>query len=133
MCDPANVMSALFRRKIGSILGLLAILMATLAPTVSQSLSSEHEFDVVSGAFCTTQNDSDMAGPDHASLPGKAGHWQACAYCGLLADLPVLLSGTSGFVPTDWATHPAPAPLLQTPHSVFKFTAAQPRAPPLSS
>ena len=40
-------MSALFRRRIGSILGLLAILMATLAPTISQSLSSERQFDAV--------------------------------------------------------------------------------------
>ncbi|WP_431823748.1 DUF2946 domain-containing protein [Burkholderia sp. F1] len=126
-------MSALLRRKIGSILGLLAILMATLAPTVSQSLSSEREFEAVSGAFCTAQTDSDMAGADHASLPGKAAHREACAYCGLLADMPALLGGTSGFVPTDWAPHPTSTLLFQAPHSVFQFTAAQPRAPPFSS
>ncbi|BAX62630.1 DUF2946 domain-containing protein [Burkholderia stabilis] len=126
-------MSALFRRRIGSILGLLAILMATLAPTISQSLSSERQFDAVSGAFCTAQNGADVAGPDHASLPEKAVHWQACAYCGLLADMPALLGGTSGFVPTDWQIQSKPAPAFQTPHSVFHFAAAQPRAPPFSS
>ncbi|PCE30773.1 DUF2946 domain-containing protein [Burkholderia ubonensis] len=126
-------MSAQFRRKIGSILGLLAILMATLAPTVSQSLSSERQFVAVSGAFCTVQNGSDMAGADHSPLPAKAVHWQACAYCGLLADMPVLLGGTSGFVPTDWAARPTSTPRLQTPRSVFHFGAAQPRAPPFSS
>ncbi|WP_321805386.1 DUF2946 domain-containing protein [Burkholderia sp. BCC1993] len=128
-------MSALLRRKIGSILGLLAILLTTLAPTVSQSLSSERAFEAVSGAFCTVRNEDgpDVAAPDHSSLPGKAVHWQACAYCGLLADMPVLLGGTSGFVPTDQAAHPALTPLFQAPRSVFRFTAAQPRAPPLSS
>ncbi|WP_175960648.1 DUF2946 domain-containing protein [Burkholderia pyrrocinia] len=126
-------MSALFRRRIGSILGLLAILMATLAPTISQSLSSERQFDAVSGAFCTAQNGADVAGPDHASLPEKAGHWQACAYCGLLADMPALLGGTSGFVPTDWPILRTSAPAFQTPHNVFHFAAAQPRAPPVSS
>ncbi|NTY39692.1 MULTISPECIES: DUF2946 domain-containing protein [Burkholderia cepacia complex] len=126
-------MSALFRRRIGSILGLLAILMATLAPTISQSLSSERQFDAVSGAFCTAQNGADVAGPDHASLPAKAGHWQACAYCGLLADMPALPGGTSEFVPTDWLIHSTSAPAFQTPHSVFHFAAAQPRAPPFSS
>ncbi|WP_185733527.1 DUF2946 domain-containing protein [Burkholderia sp. Bp8998] len=126
-------MSALFHRKIGSILGLLAILMATLAPTVSQSLSSEHEFDALSGAFCTAQNRADTAGPDHAPLPGKATHWQACAYCGLLADMPALLGGASGFVPTDWAAHPATTPPLQSSYRIFRFAAAQPRAPPFSS
>ncbi|WP_423761310.1 DUF2946 domain-containing protein [Burkholderia sp. NLJ2] len=126
-------MSALFRRRIGSILGLLAILMAALAPTISQSLWSEHQFDAVSGAFCTARNGADVAGPDHVSLPEKAVHWQACAYCGLLADMPALLGGTSGFVPTDWPIHPASSPAFRTPHSVFHFTAAQPRAPPFSS
>jgi len=128
-------MSTLLRRKIGSILGLLAILLTTLAPTVSQSLSSERAVEAVSGAFCTVRNENDpeVAAPDHSPLPGKATHWQACAYCGLLADLPVLLGGTPGFVPTDQAAHPALTPLLQAPRSVFRFTAAQPRAPPRSS
>ncbi|NTZ85207.1 DUF2946 domain-containing protein [Burkholderia metallica] len=126
-------MSALFRKKMGSILGLLAILMATLAPTVSQSLSSEHQFDAVSGAFCTTRDSADIAAPDHSPLPEKAAHWQACAYCGLLADMPALLGGTTGFAPTDWAVHPASATTFQALHSAFHFAAAQPRAPPFPS
>ncbi|NTZ05994.1 DUF2946 domain-containing protein [Burkholderia metallica] len=126
-------MSTLFRRKLGSILGLLAILMATLAPTVSQSLSSEHQLDAVSGAFCTTRNGADIAGSDHPPLPDNGAHWQACAYCGLLADMPVLLGGTAGFAPTEWTVPPASATPFQTPHSVFHFAAAQPRAPPSSS
>ncbi|AZQ53769.1 DUF2946 domain-containing protein [Burkholderia cenocepacia] len=132
MRDSAKVMSALFRRKLGSILGLLAILMATLAPTVSRSLSSEHQLDAVSGAFCTTRSGADVAGSDHSPLPDNGAHWQACAYCGLLADMPALLGGTTGFAPTDWVIHPASA-AFQIPHSVFHFAAAQPRAPPFSS
>ncbi|MCR4470468.1 DUF2946 domain-containing protein [Burkholderia sp. SCN-KJ] len=117
----------------GSILGLLAILMATLAPTVSQSLSSEHQFDAISGAYCTARTGTDITAPDHSPLPQKAAHWQACAYCELLADMPVLLGGTTGFAPTDWAVHPASATTFQTLHSTFHFAAAQPRAPPFSS
>ncbi|SIT51276.1 conserved exported hypothetical protein [Paraburkholderia piptadeniae] len=126
-------MSVLLRRKIGSILGLLAILMATLAPTVSQGLSSGRQLDAVSGAFCSAQNGSDLAGSDHSSLPGHAIHWQACAYCGLLAHMPVLPGGPPAFLPTDWAVQHTATPLFQTPRSVSPFTAAQPRAPPHSS
>lgn len=126
-------MSALFRRKLGSILGLLAILMATLAPTVSQSLSSEHQFDAVSGALCTARNGADITTPDHSPVPENAAHWQACAYCGLLADTPALLGGATGFVPADPAVHPASATTFQTLPSAFHFAAAQPRAPPFSS
>ncbi|WP_407670897.1 DUF2946 domain-containing protein [Paraburkholderia franconis] len=107
--------------------------MATLAPTVSQSLSSGRQLDAVSGVFCSAQNRSDLAGSDHSSLPEHAVHSQACAYCGLLAHMPVLPSGTSAFVPTDWTTQSAGTPLFQTPRSVSPFTAAQPRAPPRSS
>ncbi|WP_155773571.1 DUF2946 family protein [Burkholderia territorii] len=126
-------MSALFRRKMGSILGLLAILMAALAPTISQSLSSDHQFDAVSGAFCTARNGADNTTPNPSPLPEKAAHWQACAYCGLLADMPALLGGATAFAPTDWGVHPASATTFQTPPSAFHFAAAQPRAPPFSS
>ncbi|WP_322083714.1 DUF2946 domain-containing protein [Burkholderia sp. BCC1972] len=117
----------------GSILGLLAILMATLAPTVSQSLSSERQFDAVSGALCTARNGADIATPDHSPLPENAAHWQACAYCGLLADIPALLGGATGFVPIDSAVYRASATPFQTLHGTFHFAAAQPRAPPFSS
>ncbi|MGF6757995.1 DUF2946 domain-containing protein [Paraburkholderia sp. GAS42] len=126
-------MLSLFHRKIGSILGLLAILMATLAPTVSHILAADQRFEAVSGAFCSAQSGSDIAGHDESPSTGKAGHWQACAYCGLLAHMPVLPSGTLAFAPTDWATQPTAILPFRTIHRVFPFTAAQPRAPPFSS
>jgi hypothetical protein len=126
-------MLSLFHRKIGSILGLLAILMATLAPTVSQTLSAEQRFDAISGAFCSAQSGSDIEDPAKSPSPEKAVHWQACAYCGLLAHMPVLPSGTPNFAPTGWATQATAVPLFRTIRRVFPFTAAQPRAPPFSS
>ncbi|MFP3564601.1 DUF2946 domain-containing protein [Paraburkholderia sp. SIMBA_030] len=122
-------MLRLIHRKIGSILGLLAILMATLAPTVSHTLAADERSEAFPGALCSAQS----PGSDELPSPEKATHWQACAYCGLLAHMPVLPSGTVAFAPTDWAIQPTAVPQFQSIRRVFPFTAAQPRAPPFSS
>ncbi|WP_277039220.1 DUF2946 domain-containing protein [Caballeronia mineralivorans] len=126
-------MLSLLHRKIGSILGLLAILMATLAPTVSQSLSADQRFDAVSGAICSAQGGSGIEDPANSPSPEKAVHWQACGYCGLLAHMPVLPSAIPEFAPTSWAVQSTAVPPFRTIRRVFPFAAAQPRAPPFSS
>jgi hypothetical protein len=42
-----TAMRSLFHRRIGSVLGLLAILMATLAPTVSHTVAADQRFDAI--------------------------------------------------------------------------------------
>ncbi|MFM0228858.1 DUF2946 domain-containing protein [Paraburkholderia sediminicola] len=126
-------MVSLFQRKIGSILGLLAILMATLAPTVSHVLAGHERVDGLLATYCSANATPDDGATNQAPDHQAAFHWQACAYCGLLAHMPVLPSGKSNLVPVASATHEAEAIRLPQVRGVFPFTAAQPRAPPLSS
>lgn len=113
-------------RKIGSLLGLLAILMTTLAPAVSHALVSHDRLGRALDTFCT-------AGPGSPSPHSAPLHGQACDYCSLLAHSP-LLSGSSASLPQ--------APLNFSRVSVFArddihapsvSLAAQPRAPPAFS
>jgi hypothetical protein len=62
-------MLSLLYPKIGGILRLLAILVATLAPTVSQTLSADQSFDVMLGAFCSQRNGRDVETPRKLTRP----------------------------------------------------------------
>jgi hypothetical protein len=76
-----------FHRKIGSIMELLAILMATLAPTVSQALAASRGEKTVSGAHCFMPSMRDHV-PDIKSGPHPLmSDGQACGDCGLLAHM----------------------------------------------
>lgn len=115
-------------QKIGSILGLLAILMATLAPTVSQALSSHDRLDVALAEHCSAVQslvDSDHGTPHPLTL-----HWQACGYCGLLAHFPIVPPAKLSFATHSMFAHAvvvyASVGIVSLPH----VTSAQPRAPP---
>ncbi|KXU87432.1 hypothetical protein CI15_14870 [Paraburkholderia monticola] len=54
-----------WHRKIGSWLGLLAILMTTLAPSISQTLAAHRHADAMMGEHCEMASMGDMA-----SMPG---------------------------------------------------------------
>src|ERR1700760_4395320 len=75
-------------QKIGSILGLLAILMATLAPTVTQALSAHDRLNVALAERCSVLQGA--ADSEHGPAHPLTFHWQACGYCGLLAHFPVV-------------------------------------------
>jgi hypothetical protein len=65
-----------FYRKIGSWLGLLAILMATLAPTISQTLAARDNDDAMSGEHCAMDSmdsmDSMASMPQMNSMPAMS-------------------------------------------------------------
>jgi len=126
----------MFRRrllKIGSILGLLAILMTSIAPTVSHALASHDRLGQALSTYCSADPAFSEAGNSDSSPHSGAPHWQACAYCGLLAHFPVLTGSTVAFA--------AAVPVTRAPLSVVRaavralphFIAAQPRAPPVVS
>jgi hypothetical protein len=128
-------MSRTHLRKIGSLLGLLAILMSVLAPTISQTLAAQHgpdDIQDIQGMFC-------MAGPasgapthdtqDHS----LAQHMQACAYCSLLAHVPVLPAAAIQFAVALALTHVSAAPPVREVRALVSYTAALPRAPPAFS
>ncbi|MFC5427443.1 DUF2946 family protein, partial [Paraburkholderia denitrificans] len=53
-------------RKLGSLLGLLAILMSVLAPAISQTLVEHHRAGAMHSSFCAMR---DMAAADSHGSP----------------------------------------------------------------
>jgi hypothetical protein len=131
----------MFRRrllKIGSILGLLAILMTSIAPTVSHALASHDRLGQALSTYCSADpafseaGDNEAGNGDSSSHSGAL-HWQACGYCGLLAHFPILTGSTVAFAAAVSVTS-APLPVVRAAvRAVPLFTAAQPRAPPVVS
>jgi hypothetical protein len=111
-------------------LGLLAILMTSLAPTVSQALAAHDRLGQALATYCTADPADSPAAQDGKSKPLTA-HWQACAYCGLMAHVPTLPGSIAVF---STAISVVRAPLLAIHRAVlprFSYSAAQPRAPPV--
>ena len=125
-------MSRLRFRKIGSLLGLLAILLSVLAPTISQTLAAHERLGDALSTFCTVASEpvtSSQDTPDHS----LAHHWQACAYCSLLAHVPVL-PGTPPQLPAaSTLAQIHTTPVAAVVPTVAVHTVAQSRAPPVFS
>jgi hypothetical protein len=126
----------MFRRrlkKIGSILGLLAILMTSIAPTISHALAAHDRLGQALSTYCSA--DPAFSEPGNADPSSHSGalHWQACAYCSLLAHFPILTGSTVAFAAAVSVTN-APLPVVRAAvRAVPLFIAAQPRAPPVVS
>ncbi|MFX1736117.1 DUF2946 domain-containing protein [Paraburkholderia sp. A1RI_3L] len=134
------------QRKTGCLLGLLAILMLTLAPAISQMLaaadrmepSSEAHTRAFDLALCSAQATPESAAllPDsstHSASHGLFAHLQACGYCGFFAHTPALPTAQAMFVLTVRAIAHRVATRFESLRRAFALTAAQPRAPPLFS
>ncbi len=116
-------------QKIGSILGLLAILMATLAPTVSQALSAHNRLDAALAERCSAIEGATDVG--RAAPQPLIFHWQACGYCSLLAQVPVVPPANFAFATQAPFAHSAIVRVTASTLSIFPVTSAQPRAPPV--
>ncbi|AOK55294.1 DUF2946 domain-containing protein [Burkholderia stagnalis] len=119
-------------RKIGSLLGLLAILMTSLAPTISQAVAAQNRVDALLSAYCTAQPGAASDTSDPASHDALA-HLQACGYCNLLTHAPALPTPEASFAATVQAIHQRAETRFESLRRVLPLTAAQPRAPPVSS
>ncbi|WP_090528628.1 DUF2946 domain-containing protein [Paraburkholderia sartisoli] len=124
-----------FYQKIGSLLGLLAILMTTLAPTISHTLAANRDSAVIPQAYCGVPSTQyvapdDNAGQHHHPLISDG---QDCGYCGLLAHMPVIPSVTALFAVTVRAVQHRVATRFESVRRVESLTSAQPRAPPVLS
>ncbi len=120
-------------QKIGSILGLLAILMATLAPTISQAMAADGRVDVLLASYCSAQAGVDNTASDKPSSHTTMSHLQACGYCNFFAHAPVLPTAQATFAGTVWAIQHRARTRFESLRLVFPLTAAQPRAPPFFS
>jgi hypothetical protein len=93
-----------------------AVLMAALAPAVSQMLAARDAHAATSSADCHT----------------KAAHALSnhCGYCVMQADLPFLPALTVAPLPPERPASMAPPLFHLAPSPLFIWLAAQPRAPP---
>ncbi|CAG4922939.1 DUF2946 domain-containing protein [Paraburkholderia saeva] len=121
-------------QKIGCILGLLAILMATLAPTISQAMAASSRVDDMLSVYCSAQSQTspDDGGNKSASHTTMS-HLQACGYCNLLAHAPVLPTAMISFEASVWVIQHRAMTRFEHLQRVLPLTSAQPRAPPFAS
>ncbi|WP_080431490.1 DUF2946 domain-containing protein [Burkholderia ubonensis] len=137
------------RQKIGVVLGIFAILLSVVAPTISQTLrgaSAEGAHHALHAHHTHHAHHSHHAHPatvasDLAQAEGAAHHhgsasWpgcDACPYCSLIAHTPTLPGAPVAFgIPAQPAGIAAPVvAAVFRPYTVL--TLAQPRAPPVSS
>ena len=135
-CFPLHNTRAMYRvrlHRLGSLLGLLAILMVTLAPTVSQVLASHHRLGDALATYCSADGEITSAAHDGHSSHSPTAHWQACPYCGLIAHVPVL-PGTPLVLAVPLRSGPmAVAVASAVVRAISVHTVAQSRAPPVFS
>ncbi len=122
-----------FQRKLGSLLGLFAILMATLAPTVSQGIAAHRGASGYLDALCSTQATPVSTTTQQSDSQSMASHMQACGYCSLLAHLPLLPTVAPTFALIVWVIQHRVATRFESVRRIVTYTAAQPRAPPVLS
>jgi hypothetical protein len=124
-----------FHRKIGSLLGLLAILMATLAPTISHALAADHPGNGMQDEHCSMPS---MQGASADKKPDTDKHTQMsdgddCPYCSLLAHMPAVPIVQALFATTVRLTQHQVATRFESVVRVEPHTFVQPRAPPILS
>jgi Protein of unknown function (DUF2946) len=121
-------------RKIGSLIGLLAILMSTLAPTVSQALAANTRFETMLSVYCSASSGLQTQAGNHTDLhQAGIGHWETCGYCNLAAHVPILLPLLATKLPLPaQQSRPLGQPVQRFAPYAPVF-AAQPRAPPAST
>lgn len=120
-------------QKLGSLFGLLAILMTVLAPTVSHALASHQQLGSALAAYCSVEGTAEASTPDDKSGHSAAPHWQACAYCSLLAHVPTLPGGGMPLAIAPLLARIAVADAQAEVRATRVYTAALPRAPPAFS
>ncbi|CAN0620697.1 conserved exported protein of unknown function [Burkholderia multivorans] len=120
-----------FHQKIASLLGLLAILMATFAPTISHTLAARAAGGDFAPALCSLHGNPDDGAQDDGNPHSLAAHWHACGYCSLLAHAPVLPVSAVVLAVAAATVEQQAAVRFETVRRVFVHTAAQPRAPPV--
>ncbi|WP_446903660.1 DUF2946 domain-containing protein [Burkholderia sp. YIM B11467] len=119
-------------RKIGSLIGILAILMTALAPTISQALTTQGRVDALLAGYCTAAPAAAGHATDASSKSLQA-HLQACGYCSLLAHTPALPAPELTFAANVHVIQHREATRFESLRRALPLTAAQPRAPPLAS
>lgn len=114
-------------RRLAHAATLLALVMAALAPGISQALARLQGVRAPWTLVCSV----DRSVP-RGSLPadGRTSVFDHCPYCALAGDLPVLPPSPLAGLPRAGGADARPAMPLQRPGTAPRWQGAQPRAPP---
>lgn len=119
-------------RRLATWIAALAVLMAALAPALSQALGAQQAANWIE--VCSSQGTKWLAGDDDGTAAPKAAHaFEHCPYCSVHAqslDLPPVVA-TVG--PIAGLQQAVPQAFLAAPRTLHAWVSAQPRAPPLFS
>jgi hypothetical protein len=117
-------------RRLTTWLAALAILLASLAPSLSHALASAAGTDWIE--VCTTQGSKWIAAADDGSerAPASVHVLEHCSYCSIHAPaLGLPPANDSAQLPSRLA-HEIPLAFLAAPRTLHAWVSAQPRAPP---
>lgn len=120
-------------RRLTTWIAALAILLASLAPSLSHALASGSGANWIE--ICTTQGSKWIAAGEDGSerAPASAHVLKHCPYCSVHAPaLGLPPSNDSAQLPSRLA-HEIPLAFLAAPRTLHAWVSAQPRAPPLFS
>jgi Protein of unknown function (DUF2946) len=123
-------MLARAHQRLGIWIGLLAILMATLAPSISHLLAANRLPD----ALCSVRAVNDDGGASHDSPQhSMTGLGDDCGYCSLFAHMPAVPSIEASFIAIVWAIEHRKAISFKSVRRLEPLASSQPRAPPVLS
>ena len=124
-------------------LGIAAMWLAIVAPVISQTLAARHVADDPQALLCAVDvSAADSHAAHESAAPGDAAHaghhdaathFDACAYCGLLAhNLPIANVMATDVAHVERVTRVARFADIGAVYTK-SFNAARPRAPPVLS
>ena len=113
-------------------LAVLAILMVTLAPSISQALGGKYGASWVE--VCSTVGSKWVQADGGATEPAPASSdahlLEHCPYCSLHANAIALPPAARGLTGAPALSHAVPTAFLAAPRTLHAWVSAQPRAPP---
>ncbi|MDR5773505.1 MULTISPECIES: DUF2946 domain-containing protein [unclassified Caballeronia] len=119
-------------QRTGSLLALLAMLLITFAPMVSQLIAANTHDGVPLAELCSAHAASGDAASGHHS-PDALSQFdgKACGYCHFFAHTPVVPGASASFALDVPAARAIAVARTEIERPAQPFTTAQPRAPPV--
>ena len=116
-------------------IALFAMLMAAFAPTLARVMPVSADDGARWFELCTGSGvewvmvDGDV--DENVGREAHSGSSEHCPFCKLAAETPVLIVATSPVELSLQRAAPMPTAFLRAPRTLFAWTVASPRAPPL--
>jgi Protein of unknown function (DUF2946) len=118
---------------IGSFIGLFAVLMATLAPTISHLVAASRFAHSSSAMHSMHGMHEHGVGADESAPHSATSDGDDCGYCSLFVHLPAVPAIEVSFVAIARAIQHRKATRFESVRRHELLTSSQPRAPPVSN